>query len=216
MDLSYEEQASRDDVRRDLMATEKIVALGGEEGELSDVELRDAKLKLDLMENLIMRVTDADGKPAAAVSKVADVMEELAKVAEKRSDFESKLREVKAESGRRLLRLSTLLVMKTSVDKVLRGIIEQSVSIFDGFVNRLGSELVNSVRVGFEKAYFDNLVEFLVSLIHFSRVGATSISWRSDSEGDAESGHSSSKEATRGKNFRHRGGGKSQGRRWLS
>lgn len=67
----------------------------------------------------------------------------MGKIAEKRKDRESKLRESESESCHRLLGLKHVLVKQARVDKVLRGVIEQSVSAFDGFVSRLGRELIN-------------------------------------------------------------------------
>lgn len=60
--------------------------------------------------------------------------------------------------------------------KLLRGIIEQSVSVFDGFVHRLCDDLVNSFRSGMEKPYSNNMVEYSVALTHFSEATATSLS----------------------------------------
>lgn len=63
------------------------------------------------------------------------------------------------------------------MEKVLRDVIYPSVSCFDGFVNRLGGEVVDSSHVRLGIAYSYNLVECPVALIYVSRVSATSVSW---------------------------------------
>lgn len=51
------------------------------------------------MEDWKQRATDADEKSADVVSELAEVKGELDKIAEKRMEFEGRLREVEAESG---------------------------------------------------------------------------------------------------------------------
>lgn len=58
------------------------VARGPEAREQLDIDLRDAKLKSDMMENWKKRVTGADQKAAAALLEVAEAKSELRKVAE--------------------------------------------------------------------------------------------------------------------------------------
>lgn len=94
-----------------------------------------------------------------------------------------------------------------------RGVTEVSVSVFDESVNWLGGDLVNSFRAGLEKAYSVNLVESPSTLTHVYGAGATSICWRSDSEGEVEDSSFTSEESRSGREaLRHRGGGKSLGR----
>lgn len=52
--------------------------------------------------------------------------------------------EVEEESSRQLIRLNTALVRQVRIDEVLRAVIEQSVSVLDGFVIRIGGDLDNS------------------------------------------------------------------------
>lgn len=61
------------------------------------------------------------------------------------------------------------------MDRVLRGVMKQSVSVFSGFVNQTGDNLMNKVRIGLEKAYSDNNVECCMPLTHFSGDGATRV-----------------------------------------
>lgn len=96
------------------------------------------------------------------------------------------------------------------MDKMLRGIIDLSVSVFDGFVIRLGRDLVNSSRVGCEKAYSDNMAECPVPLTHVSGAGASSVSCRSVSEGEDEDRSCTSKRSRSGNVLRHLGVGKSR------
>lgn len=49
--------------------------------------------------------------------------DELSKVAQKWNEFERRLREVKADSGRQLILLKTMVVKQAHMDKVLRGFI---------------------------------------------------------------------------------------------
>lgn len=98
-------------------------------------------------------------------------------------------------------------------NKVLGGVVEQSVCIFDGFINPFGCDLMGSIRVRSEKAYCDNLVQCPVPLAHVSVTGATSMSWRSDIEDNSESSLSARKGRFGGKTILHRRGGKSRGRR---
>lgn len=55
-------------------------------------------------------------------------------------------------------------------DEVLHGIFEQSVNVDDSSVNRLGGNLMNSFRIGLEKAYFESTADFSVGLPHISDV----------------------------------------------
>lgn len=107
---------------------------------------------------------DDDEKAAAALLQVDEVKDEFGTVSEKRNEFKGKLREREAESGRRLIRFNTLLVKQARMDKVLPRGIGQSDYVFDVFVNRLGGELVNSLRARLKRVYSDNLVECLVAL----------------------------------------------------
>lgn len=91
--------------------------------------------------------------------------------------------------------------------KVLRGVVEQPVSVFDGFVNLLCGDTVNLFRVCLKRAYSDKLVKYPVELTHISGEGTTSVSWRSDREVDNESGPFTSKARARGKTPGNRGGG---------
>lgn len=69
--------------------------------------------------------------------------DELLVVARKPNEFEGKLRESEPQSSRWLIRLNTRLVKLARMDKILRGAMEQSVSVSDGFVKWLGGKLVN-------------------------------------------------------------------------
>lgn len=96
------------------------------------------------------------------------------------------------------------------MDKVLRGVIKQPVSVFIDFVNRLDGELVSTFWVGLEKAYSDNSVECPVFLTHISGLALPVFSGISDRESGADSGPSSWKRRTGGKTPRHRGSGKNR------
>lgn len=87
-----------------------------------------------------------------------------------------------------------MLVKQVRMSKVLRGVIEPPVSVFEGFVNRLGGEVITFFRAGLNKAYIKNMVDCSVGLNHFSDAGATFVFWWLDSEGEVESGPSASKE----------------------
>lgn len=71
------------------------------------------------------RVADADGNTAAAVSKVAELKDALNTVFEKRNALDSKVGEVEAKSGLRLIRLNTFSVRQAHIDKLMRSINEQ-------------------------------------------------------------------------------------------
>lgn len=60
--MSHEILVSSDDIRRCLAAAEERVARNFEERDKLDAELRDVKLKLELMEGWKKRVTYADRK----------------------------------------------------------------------------------------------------------------------------------------------------------
>lgn len=60
--------------------------------------------------------------------------------------------EAEGESGHGLISLNTILVKQARMDEVLHVVIEQSMSVFDSFVNRLGGDLVNLFCNGLEKA----------------------------------------------------------------
>lgn len=63
------------------------------------------------------------------------------------------------------------------MSKVLRCVFAQSVKVLDGFVDWRGVDLVNSFCVvSLEKAYYDNLVEYLVALMQISEAVATNVS----------------------------------------
>lgn len=66
---------------------------------------------------------------------------------------------MEVESVRRLTLLNSMLVKQALMDKMLRSVIEQSVSVFDNFVNRLGGDVITWFHFGLEKAYSDNLVD---------------------------------------------------------
>lgn len=53
---------------------------------------------------------------------------------------------------------------------------------------------MKSLRVALEKVHSETLFKCPVCLIHVSEVGATSVFWRANSDGEAESGLFSSKE----------------------
>lgn len=84
------------------------------------------------------RVTDADQNAATALLEVAEANGELRKVAEKRTELESRVTKVEAESGCRLIRLNTMMGKQARMEKVLRDVIKESVGVFDRFVNRHG------------------------------------------------------------------------------
>lgn len=71
---------------------------------------------------------------------------------------------------------------------VLSSVIEQSVPVFDGFVNCLGGVLINMIHDGLEKTSSDNSAEYPVALKYFSGVAANSVSWSSDRKEEGESG----------------------------
>lgn len=71
---------------------------------------------------------------------------------------------------------------------MLCGVIEQSVGVFDSFVNCLDWDYINSFCNGLEKAYCDEGVECPMALTHVPRAGATSVSCRSDSKEEGKSG----------------------------
>lgn len=97
------------------------------------------------------------------------------------------------------------------MEKVLHGVIEQSVRVFAGFINWLGGDVVDSFLVNREKAYCDNLFECPVDLTHVSGTGPTSLSWWLDSKGEDKDGSSISKASRSGGNAsRHRGDGESR------
>lgn len=95
-----------------------------------------------------------------------------------------------SESGRRLVLLNNMLVKQTCMDKVLRGVIDQSVSVFEGFVNRLCGDLINTCCVSIQKPYSNNLVECAVALTHVPGAGAISMSRPSVNESEIENGPS--------------------------
>lgn len=74
----------------------------------------------------------------------------------------------------------------------MRLVIEHSVSVFDGFVKRLGGDMVKSFCIGLEKAYSENMVECPVAMTHVSKAGAIIVSWWSESNDEVESGPSTS------------------------
>lgn len=92
--------------------------------------------------------------------------------------------------------------------KVFRGVIGQSVSLCDSFVNRPGGAIVNSFLSWFGESVFQKFVECPVYLTHISRAGATSLFWKFDSDSEAESAFTSSKRRTEGRTPGHRGSGK--------
>lgn len=117
-----------------------------------DFELCNAKLQLGIMENWKKSVTYTDQKTAAALLKVAEVKGAFSKVARNLNEFETRLSGVWAESGRRLVHLNTMFLVKARVDKLLRGVIKQSVSVFGGIATRLGDDIVCMFRAVLEKA----------------------------------------------------------------
>lgn len=95
-----------------------------------------------------------------------------------------------ATSDRRIIRLNTMLVKQSHTDKVLGGVIEQLICVFDFFCNRLGGDWVNPFHAGLEKADSDNLVDCLVALKHVSGASTTSVCWWSDGMAEVEYGAS--------------------------
>lgn len=83
---------------------------------------------------------------------------------------------MKAGYGHRLICENTMLVRHACKDKILRGVIEQSVSIYEGSFNWHRGDLVNSFCAGLEKAYSYNMVECTEALTHVSGAGATGVS----------------------------------------
>lgn len=61
--------------------------------------------------------------------------------------------------------------------RVLPAIIEQSVTVFDGFLKCLGEWQVSSFRDPLDEAYSDSSGEFPVELTHISSAGPVSASW---------------------------------------
>lgn len=168
LDLGLEALIYRDDLQQRLMSKEGRAATDAKACEMLKVKLRDTKLKLETMADWKRRVTDADEKAAAALLQAAVVKSDLSKVAQKRNESAGRFRVVKAESGHWLIRLNTLFVQQARVDAVLGDVIEPYVFVFDGFVNPVRGELVNSFRDGLEKAYSFNLVEYSVVLMQAS------------------------------------------------
>lgn len=121
---------------------------------------------------------------------------DLGNVTTKLNEFEGNLRGVPSVSGRGSICLKTLLPKQARMDKVLRDIIDQSVSSFHGLVSCLGGELFTLFRTSMEKAYSGKSVEYPVSPTHLSGIGTTSVSWCSDRDYEAESGPSGSKART--------------------
>lgn len=105
----------------------------------------------------------------------------MGKVAKRRNEFEGRLRKVEAKFCCRFIRLSTVLVKMACMDRIFCAVVEQYVTVFDGLVNPLGGELVNSLQADLKRVYSDNSVNCPVSLTHVSGASATSVFWRSDS-----------------------------------
>lgn len=112
-----------------------------------------------------------------------------------------------------MIRLNISLLKEARTDRVSHGFIKASVSVSGGFVNRLGNDLVKLFRLGLEKGYSENLVECPVVVTHVSRASATSVSYRSYSQGEAESGPNSLKRQIGGQTARHQRREKGWGRR---
>lgn len=72
---------------------------------------------------------NADENAAAAVSKIAELRDEMRRVAGNRNEYEGILRKVDAKFAWRLIRLNTLFVELTRTDNVLRGVIEFSAGV---------------------------------------------------------------------------------------
>lgn len=140
------------------------------------------------MKYLIESVTDADRDVFAALLHVFDTKDEMGKVAQNRNEFEGSLREVECDSGRQLISLIPRFLKQVRMDKAFCDVIKQSLSVFDGFVNRLGGDLVKSFCVGSEKAYSDDTVDFPLVLTHVSGADATIVSERSDGKREDEGG----------------------------
>lgn len=102
-------------------------------------------------------------------------------------------------------KLDYFLLKHACAENVLRGVSELYVSIFDGFVNRLGGDLENPFRIGSEKAYSDNSIECPASLTQVSKADAAIQSWRADREHEPGSSPSSLEGRTGGKTPRRRG-----------
>lgn len=72
---------------------------------------------------------------ASAFSQVAETKEALSKVAQKRNEFEGRLTEDEVQAGRRLISLNNVSVKQAHINKVWRGVVAQSASVFNGIVN---------------------------------------------------------------------------------
>lgn len=75
-----------------------------------------------------------------------------------------------------LIRFTTMLVRQVCMERVFCGVLDQSVSAFEDFVNQLCGDLVNSFPVGLEKVYSDSFAECFVALTSISGAIATSLS----------------------------------------
>lgn len=103
------------------------------------------------------RATHADQKAAADLLEVEEAKGELSTTAQKRKEFKVRLSKAKTESGRRLTILNIMLLKQARMEKIWHGLIDQLVSVSDGFLNRLGDDIVDSFCIGLEGAYFYNL-----------------------------------------------------------
>lgn len=93
LDLSCRAFVSLNEPRRRLTTVEREVARAAEKRRTLEAKLRDAKLKLGLMEGWEKRVTDAEQMAAASLLQVAELQDKLGKVAEKRNRLESQVRQ---------------------------------------------------------------------------------------------------------------------------
>lgn len=75
------------------------------------------------------KITDSDQNASAAVLKVTEVKGDFSKGAQKRNKFQRRLKGMEVESGRRLTRLSTMLVNQARMDRMLRGVTDHLVCV---------------------------------------------------------------------------------------
>lgn len=116
-----------------------------------EAKIRNATLKLKLLENWKKRVMDADRRAAAALLQITEMIGELEKLAQQLSELNGRLKKFGSECGRQLTRLIIMLVEQPRIDKMFPGVIERSVSVFYCFVNTLRGDLVHTFRIDLKK-----------------------------------------------------------------